>query len=239
MSHSSLSWPSQLFFNLDNGTPPHEEGAEETTPRLGGNERLGAGDKQPKSLEADNMGPAKAMGRAGSPDEFCTFDLQHWRESTLLALRFPTSNKVQEIRTLLQDRLKEMGWLSASPFLMHPSSGDMLPCLFSASQVMALAYGPDPTSTPVDTLLHFQMLPPSWSQTAARSNLMCEHCRLPEGPGANSACLKACPQDRIYSAANQVLVPPSCATKQLLIVIPINWGRHCRHSLQHRPATLS
>jgi hypothetical protein len=133
-----------------------------------------------------------AMDRPGSPEEFCTFELQQGLKDTdKILIRFPTNTKVGQIRELLSEQLGEMGWGKADPLLLAPGTGDMLPCLLSASQVMALASGPDPESTPVDTLLLYQVLPPRWARDSGKVYQACEHCRSPNEAGEHSACLKA------------------------------------------------
>jgi hypothetical protein len=172
-------------------------------PPLGGNElRQILADTEPSAnpqgrVDGDRLAAfglrcsSYAMDRPGSPDEFCTFELQGWKDTTKIPIRFPTNTKVCRIRMLLSEKLGEMGWGKADPFLMAPDTGDMLPCLLSASQVMALASGPDPESTPVDTLIFFQVLPPRWAQGSSKVNQSCEHCLPPNEAWEISACFKA------------------------------------------------
>jgi hypothetical protein len=182
-----LPWP----FTAQAGHGPADKETEERAPHL----------LQSLPMMGSGHGlPAPARGQGGhtysgelaeSLQEYCTFDLHHWQESTQLSLRFPTSTRVHEIRELLAARLKELGWLGASPYLLAPDTKEMLPCFLTASQVIALTRGPDPVSTPVDACIFFQILPPTWVQGTAADDHCCAHCRHPNEARNGSACHRA------------------------------------------------
>jgi hypothetical protein len=89
-------------------------------------------------------------------------------------LRIRTTARVHEIRQLLAELYLDTGM--RQPFMLRPGTMEILPCLLSARQVMALARGVDATSTPVDTIIHIKDDTSKMVQRPAK-DLCCESCR--------------------------------------------------------------
>jgi hypothetical protein len=129
---------------------------------------------------------------ADGATEWCTFEFRHQSgaaEVSIAELRFLTTSRVYEIRQHLSDRLAKNAGLGQSPFLLCPGTEELLPCLLSAHQVIALARGQDATSTPVDTIIYAKVDPNLMDPNAFHGDLCCLNCHL-AGPaeGWDGSC---------------------------------------------------
>jgi hypothetical protein len=115
--------------------------------------------------------------------EWCTFEFHRRTDdptavASITELRFLTTARVYEIRQHLSEVLAPNAWPGHSqPFLLSPGTEEILPCLLSARQVMALARGRDATSTPVDTIIYIKE-DPSMMEPGPSDDLCCLSCRL-------------------------------------------------------------